>query len=70
MSEQNERYYTPKEIEKTGYKGVTVCQATQVEYRKSGRLGHYKIGNKVYYAALHLENFLSLCESTGTLKQN
>lgn len=63
MAQQNEQLLTPRELETTGYKGVKLCQATQVEYRKKGKLGFYRVGNKIYYAVSHLQNLLTACEA-------
>lgn len=69
MNQENERLYTPKEIETTGYKGFKMCQATQVEKRKNG-LSYYKIGNKVYYGQAHLDNYLAGCEVNASSGQS
>lgn len=69
QQQDNEKLYTPREIETTGYKGFRICQATQVQYRKNG-LRYFRIGNKILYSEKHLADFLSLCEKNDSTSQN
>jgi hypothetical protein len=61
---ENEKLITPKDVEKDGYRGLKISQATQVQYRKTG-LGYYRVGTKIFYSEKHLTDFLSRCENTA-----
>ena len=61
MREVGERLYTPKDLNDAR----VISHVRQWQLRKSGELGFYQFGRKIYYGQRHLDTFLASCERSA-----
>lgn len=54
-----DRLFTPKQLAQRGIMSLV----RQWQERRSGRLGYFQLGRRIFYSQKHLSDYLADCES-------